>query len=110
MAKTKLRLVAPAAEKRTVEAPGRVANSEYRPREYLTPKEIELLRKSARERGRYGHRDPTMILVAYRHGLRSAEVCALRWDQVDLAHGLLHVRRVKNGMPSVHPMGGGRDP
>jgi type 1 fimbriae regulatory protein FimB/type 1 fimbriae regulatory protein FimE len=47
-----------------------------------------------------------MILVAYRHGLRPAEVCALRWDQVDLAHGLLHVRRVKNGMPSVHPMGG----
>jgi type 1 fimbriae regulatory protein FimB/type 1 fimbriae regulatory protein FimE len=48
-----------------------------------------------------------MILIAYRHGLRPAEVCTLRWDQVDLAHGLLHVRRVKNGMPRVHPMGGG---
>ena len=33
--------------------------------------------------------------------------CALRWDQVDFAHGLLHVRRIKNGMPSVHPLGGG---
>jgi integrase len=88
-------------------APRRPANADRRPREYLTPKEIELLRKAARERGRYGHRDATMILVAYRHGLRPAEVCALRWDQVDLAHGLMHVRRVKNGMPSVHPMGGG---
>jgi type 1 fimbriae regulatory protein FimE len=65
-----------------------------------------LLRKTARERGRYGHRDATMILIAYRHGLRPAEVCTLRWDQVDLAQGLLHVRRVKNGTPSVHPMGG----
>ncbi len=87
--------------------PRRVVNAERRPREYLTPKEIELLRKAARERGRYGHRDSTMILVMYRHGLRPAEVCALRWDQVDLAHGLLHVRRVKSGTPSVHPMGGG---
>ena len=86
--------------------PHRPLNAARRPREYLTPKEVELLRKAARERGRYGHRDATMILIAYRHGLRAAELCALRWDQVDLAHGLLHVRRLKNGMPSVHPMGG----
>jgi type 1 fimbriae regulatory protein FimB/type 1 fimbriae regulatory protein FimE len=31
----------------------------------------------------------------------------LRWDQVDLGRGLLHVRRIKNGTPSVHPIGGG---
>jgi type 1 fimbriae regulatory protein FimE len=61
---------------------------------------------AARERGRYGHRDTTMILVAYRHGLRVSELCALRWDQVDFTRGLLHVRRVKNGTPSVHPLGG----
>jgi site-specific recombinase XerD len=87
--------------------PRRATNADRRPREYLTPKEIDLLRKAARERGRYGHRDATMVLIAYRHGLRPTEMCALRWDQVDLAHGLLHVRRVKNGTPSVHPMGGG---
>jgi integrase len=86
--------------------PRRPSNAERRPREYLTPKEVELLQKAARARGRYGHRDATIILVAYRHGLRASEVCALRWDQVDLAHGLLHVRRLKNGMASVHPMGG----
>ena len=86
--------------------PRRQINAARQPREYLTPKEVELLRRAARERGRYGHRDATMIFIAYRHGLRPVELCALRWDQVDLAHGLLHVQRVKSGMPSVHPMGG----
>ena len=62
--------------------------------------------EGARSRGRYGHRDATMILIAYRHGLRASELCALRWDQVDLERGLVHVRRLKNGTPSVHPMGG----
>lgn len=77
-----------------------------RPREYLTVKEVQLLTEAARERGRHGHRDATMILIAYRHGLRAGELCSLRWDQVDLDHGLLHVRRSKNGTPSVHPIGG----
>src|ERR1700683_2890313 len=81
--------------------------SKRRQREYLTVKEIGLLVDTARQRGRYGHRDATMILVAYRHGLRAAELCWLRWEQIDLGRGLLHVRRIKNGTPSVHPMGGG---
>jgi integrase len=62
--------------------------------------------EAARQRGRYGHRDATMILIAYRHGLRASELCALRWDQIDFSRGLLHVQRVKNGTPSVHPIGG----
>jgi len=36
---------------------------------------------------RYGHRDRTMILLAYRPGLRAAELVALRWDSIDLAAG-----------------------
>jgi len=48
-----------------------------------------------------------MILIAFRHGLRAAEIVDLRWDQVDLGrNACLHVRRVKNGMPSVHPLQG----
>jgi site-specific recombinase XerD len=80
--------------------------SKRRQREYLTVKEVDLLMDTARQRGRYGHRDATMILIAYRHGLRVSELCALRWDQIDFQRGLLHVRRLKNGTPSVHPMGG----
>jgi type 1 fimbriae regulatory protein FimB/type 1 fimbriae regulatory protein FimE len=48
-----------------------------------------------------------MILIAFRHGLRAAELVDLRWDQVDLGrNACLRVRRVKNGMPSVHPLQG----
>jgi hypothetical protein len=50
------------------------------PREYLTSKEVERLIERARKRGRYGLRDATMILIAYRHGLWAGELCALRWD------------------------------
>jgi hypothetical protein len=55
---------------------------------------------------RNGHRDATSILLAFRHGLRAAELVTLRWDNVDLAHGKLHVNRVKSGSPSVHPLAG----
>jgi integrase len=86
--------------------PRRAPNSELRPREYLTEREIERLQKAARKRSRYGHRDATMILVAYRHGLRASEVCNLRWDQIDLGSGRLHVRRAKGGIDNVHPLSG----
>jgi integrase len=55
---------------------------------------------------RHGHRDATMILLAYRHGLRASELCSLRWEQVDLAHARLHVSRAKSGIPCVHPLTG----
>jgi integrase len=98
-----LRLVAPTTILRTV--PKRKPNTELRPREYLTKDEVERLRKAAGD-NRNGHRDATMILVAYRHGLRTSEVCTLRWDQIDLDHGKIHVNRAKNGTPSVHPLSG----
>ena len=86
--------------------PRRAPNSELRPREYLTEKEIERLQETARKRSRYGHRDATMILIAYRHGLRASELCGLRWDQIDLNYGRLHVRRAKGGIDNVHPLSG----
>src|SRR6266702_4316212 len=75
-------------------------------REYLTTAEIERLMAAARKSSRYGHRDATMILIGYRHGLRASELCDLQWSQTELATGRLHVRRAKNGSPSVHPMQG----
>ena len=76
-----------------------------RPREYLTEREIEKLIKAAGE-NRWGHRDATAILIAYRHGLRASELVALRWDDIDFQTGKLHVRRAKGGTASVHPIGG----
>jgi integrase len=45
-----------------------------------------------------------MVLVAYRHGLRAAELVDLRWEQVDFKTATLHIRRVKQGTPSTHPI------
>src|SRR5262245_36059544 len=75
-------------------------------RRYLTQREIERLMDCARKHGRYGHCDATMILVAYRHGLRASEVCDLQWQQIELSEGRLHVHRLKNGIPSLHPIRG----
>jgi integrase len=61
---------------------------------------------NAAKGNRHGHRDTTMVLVAYRHGLRASELVDLRWDQVDFRSAALHVRRVKQGTPSVHPIVG----
>src|SRR5215468_10604513 len=88
------------------QAPSIVNTSVTRTRRYLTGREVERLIEAARKHGRYGHRDATMILIAYRHGLRASEVCDLQWHQVELATGRLHVRRTKRGTPSVHPLQG----
>ena len=86
--------------------PRRPLNSDVRSREYLTPLEVDALIKAAKSTGRHKHRDGTLILIAYRHGLRVSELVSLRWDQVDLKQGKLHVNRLKNGSPSVHPLRG----
>ena len=86
--------------------PPRKKNADVRPREYLLPDEINRLLATAKTLGRHGHRDHTLILLAYRHGLRVSELIALRWDMVDLKQGLLHVTRLKNGVDSTHPLRG----
>jgi len=105
-----LQLVRPNNENRSVrvrrQIPTRPSNRDLRPREYLTPSEVEKLIGAARK-GRYGHRDATLILVAYRHGLRAIELCDLEWSQVEFDRAAtLHVRRAKNGKPAAHPIRG----
>jgi integrase len=101
MAKSHLKLVAPTGIVPTVRTPRRRVNSEYRTREHLTEAEVERLIEAT-----MSHRDATMILLAYRHGLRAAELVDLRWDQVDFNRGVLHVRRAKAGTPATHPLTG----
>src|SRR5262245_31762635 len=100
MAKSHLKLVTPATVKRTVTLPVRPSNADLRSREYLTESEVERLMEAVK-RNRHGHRDATMILVAYRHGLRASELTDLRWDQVEFASAALHVRRVKQSTPQA---------
>ena len=82
----------------------RQKNSAYRSREYLTESEVGRLIDTAGKTGRHRHRDATLLMLAYRHGLRVSELVSLLWDQIDLAQGLLHVSRLKHGNPSVHPL------
>src|SRR3974377_1772463 len=102
MVKRHLKLVTPTTVNRTV-TPKRLPNGDLRTRQYLNEAEVEKLTNAARK-NRWGHRDATMVLVAYRHGLRASELVDLRWDQVDTRTATLHVRRVKQGTPSTQPI------
>jgi integrase len=87
--------------------PTRQRNQASRTREYLTPNEVEHMIVAARRAaGRLADRDALLIMMAYRHGFRASELIALRWDQIDLKAGTLHVTRLKHGSPSTHPLRG----
>jgi integrase len=102
MAKTHLKLIGPGTEKRTV-MPTRRPNSEIRPREHLTEREVEKLIGAAK-RNRHGPRDATMILICFRHGLRASELCELQWSDVEFESASLHLRRAKGGATGTHPL------
>ncbi|MHB8747092.1 MAG: tyrosine-type recombinase/integrase, partial [Gammaproteobacteria bacterium] len=86
--------------------PRRQSNLDRRTREYLTPAEVEKLLQASGKVGRHGARDRTLILLAYRHALRVSELVTMRWEQIDLKAGLVHVSRLKNGLASTHPIRG----
>ncbi len=69
--------------------PRRISDASSRKHEYLTPDEVDKFLQASGKLGRHRARDRTLILIAYRHGLRVSELVALRWDQVDLKAGLL---------------------
>jgi type 1 fimbriae regulatory protein FimB/type 1 fimbriae regulatory protein FimE len=96
-------LIAPSTVNCTVTL--RKPNAELRTREHLTTDEVEKLIDCA-SRNRQGYRDGLMVLLAFRHGLRAAEVCDLRWEQIDFATATLYVRRIKHGTPATHPLTG----
>src|SRR4029077_1779476 len=99
------RAPSPIADFGKVPMPRKPKNADVRKREHLTESEIEKLLSVARQT-RHGHRDEALILLAYRHGFRVSELVALRWDQVELRAGRLHVTRLKNGEPSTHTLQG----
>ena len=102
MANTTLKLVSPATENRTVTLLRR-PNAELRPREHLTEREIDKLVEAAKG-NRWGQRDATLILIAFRHGLRASELCGLQWSDMEFETGTLHLRRAKGGTTATHPL------
>jgi integrase len=65
-------------------------------------REVERLIEAAKG-NRWGHRDAIMVLLAFKHGLRAAELVDLRWEQVDLENAILHVRRASRALPRCIP-------
>lgn len=72
-----------------------------RPRKYLHETEVLCMMAAAREVGRNGHRDATLIWTMYRHGLRVSEARSLNWGQIDFEHRRIHVTRSKNGLDTT---------
>ena len=75
-------------------------NKDRRTREYLTPEEIDKIIAAAKSVDRHKSRDATMILVAYRHGLRVGELISLKWQQINLSIGTIQ------GIDDAHPLFG----
>jgi integrase len=71
-----------------------------RDREHLTEHEVERLIRITKG-NRYGHRDATMILIGFRHGLRVSELCQLQWSSIEFETATMHVRRVKGGQEAT---------
>ena len=86
--------------------PPRKKKHEESVRDYLRPDEVDAMVQAARKSGRHRVRDAAIILMMFRHGLRTAELVALRWQQVDLKAGYLDVHRVKQGHDAKHPLRG----
>jgi len=86
--------------------PPKISNQDKRSREHLFPTEVKAMIAAAKKVGRHGLRDSTLILMAYRHGLRVSELVALRWEQIDFTAGTIYINRLKNGVSSTHPLRG----
>lgn len=82
--------------------PTKPRNIEARSREFLTPREVKLLKTAAAKAPQNGFRDYWLVSMIYAHALRVSEACDLRWDEVDLKRGKLNVYRMKSGDASVH--------
>jgi type 1 fimbriae regulatory protein FimB/type 1 fimbriae regulatory protein FimE len=84
--------------------PPKIPNCQKRSREHLFPQEVDAMIKAAKRTGRHGLRDSTLILIAYRHGLRVSELVSLQWEQIDFTNATIYINRLKHGVSSTHPL------
>jgi type 1 fimbriae regulatory protein FimB/type 1 fimbriae regulatory protein FimE len=84
--------------------PRRVTNEKARAREWMTESEVDQLRKAAAKIGENGHRNQTMVLLGFRHGLRVTELINLKWESIDLEGRTVFVKRLKNSKSNIHTL------
>src|ERR1700737_5576600 len=77
-----------------------------RSREHLTPEEVGKLLSASKDKSlsRNPERDYCLLLLMVRHGLRVSEATGLRRSDVDLQAKVMHVKRLKNGVSTTHPL------
>jgi type 1 fimbriae regulatory protein FimB len=80
------------------------ASREKTDRKHLTGREVESLIDAATDSSRNKERDRCLLLPGYRHGYRVSEICALPLDHIDIESGVLHVKRLKRGLSTTHPL------
>jgi len=84
---------------------GTVTQRRPRLREHLLENEVERLIEGARK-NRNGHRDFTLILMLFSHGLRINEGIRIIWPQLNLDAGIFHVKREKGSISGDHRLRG----
>jgi len=72
-------------------------------RKHLVSAEVEKL-IAATKGSRNAARDRCLLLLMFRHGLRVSEACGLQLSQVDTESRVLHVKRLKKGLSTTHPL------
>jgi len=77
-----------------------------KPIRYLTGPQVETLIAVAKKTSRHPLRDAAMILVAYRHGFRVAELLDLTWDRISFEQAEIFVERLKGSKSSTQPIEG----
>jgi integrase len=73
-------------------------------KKYLEQKEIDELIHAASARGRHQHRDSTLILMMFRHGLRACEASNLQWSDISWHEATIYIWRAKNGIDTTHKL------
>jgi integrase len=87
----------------------RLANDELRGKRHLTTSEVIQICNAIQKKSRNSDRDELMVLMAYHHGFRVSELTSVKWQHVDLKYGQLSVKRLKNGIDTLHPISDKRE-
>src|SRR5687767_5555650 len=66
---------------------------------FLTQDELKRLFSTVKDK-----RDRAILFLAYRHGLRAAEIGLLQRTDVDLKQGRITIQRLKGSISGVYPM------
>jgi type 1 fimbriae regulatory protein FimB len=72
-------------------------------RKHLVVAEVEKLLATTKG-ARHEARDKCLLLLMFRHGLRVSEACGMVLSQVDIESRMLHVKRLKDGLSTTHPV------